>query len=132
MKASELQISEATVIDFLTREKKGMPSSRRERITEFFARIPHDRARDLGRCRISGAAWVLLIEIDRLIFEGHGRNPIRFTHQNWQAAGLSRRKIRRALQQLEKAGVISVDQRPGQAPLVTHHWFPRASAGGPK
>ena len=125
MKASELQISEATVIDFLAREKKGKPSSRRrERITEFFARIPYDRARELAKHDIGGAAWILLIEIDRLIFEGRGRNPVKLTHQCWQAAGLSREAMRWALRQLVKAGVISVDQRPGQAPLITHSWFP--------
>src|SRR5262245_48187448 len=37
---------------------------RRQRSAETFARIPHDRARELGRRNLSGAAWVLLIELD--------------------------------------------------------------------
>jgi hypothetical protein len=95
---------------------------RRQRIDETFARIPHDRARRLYR--LSGSAWALLIELDRLVFEGRGKNPVRLTHRYLKAAQLSRFAAKRALRALEKAGVISVEHRRGRAPLVTHLWFP--------
>jgi hypothetical protein len=87
-----------------------------------FTRIPHDRARRLYR--LSGSAWALLIELDRLVFEGRGKNPVRLTHRCLKAAQLSRFAAKRALRALEKAGVISVEHRRGRAPLVTHLWFP--------
>jgi len=94
----------------------------RQRIDETFARIPHDRAHRLYR--LSGSAWALLIELDRLVFEGRGKNPVRLTHRCLRAAQLSRFAAKRALRALEKAGVISVEHRRGRAPLVTHLWFP--------
>jgi len=97
---------------------------RRQRITETFARIPHDRGLALGRRKLSNAAWVLLIILDRLIFEGRGRNPIKLTHRSWKATELSHDAMTDALRQLEAAGVVSVEHRPGRAPRVTHLWFP--------
>ena len=97
---------------------------RRQRSAETFARIPHDRARELGRRSLSGAAWMLLIELDRLIFEGRGKNPVKLTYRCRKAAGLSRYMTKRGLRQSEAASVISVERCPGQAPLVTHLWFP--------
>ena len=40
---------------------------------ETFARIPHERGMELYG-RIGGAAWVILLELDRLIFKSFGRN----------------------------------------------------------
>src|SRR5262249_47090282 len=96
----------------------------RQRIAETFARIPHDRGFALGRRNLSGAAWALLIVLDRLILEGRGRNPVKLTYRYRKAAGLSRYMTKRGLQQLEAASVISIERQPGQAPLVTHLWFP--------
>lgn len=73
---------------------------------------------------------MLLIELDRLILEGRGRNPVKLTSQCLKAMGLSHDAKTRALHQLAAAGIISVEQRPGQAPLVTHHWFPRTDLRG--
>jgi hypothetical protein len=95
---------------------------RRTRTKETFARIPHERARLLARHKIDGSAWALLIELDCLIFNARGRNPVRLTNQNLKIHPDTKR---RALTQLQKAGIISVaPQEPGRAPLVTHHWFP--------
>jgi hypothetical protein len=103
---------------------KGQRRQRRQRSNELFARVPFDRARALGRQNVSGAAWRLLIELVRLIFEGHGKNPVKLTNHYLRAAGLGRNSKRRALRELVKGGVISVEQRPGQAPLVTYLWVP--------
>src|SRR5215510_12999324 len=75
----------------------------RARLTETFARIPHDRALALYRY-LGGPAWVLLIELDRLILKGHGRNPIKLTNHRLKSVGLTGRRKKRALHQLETAG----------------------------
>jgi hypothetical protein len=99
---------------------------RRQRMAETFARIPHNRGRVLGHQHLTGTAWWLLIELDRLIFEGRGKNPVRLTHRRLKAAGLSRFAAMRALRPLEAAGIVSVERRRGRAPLVTSLWFPVA------
>ena len=67
------------------------PSARRRRVRveETFARIPHQRGMELYG-RIDGAAWVILLELDRLIFRSFGQNPVRLTNQALKAVGMSR------------------------------------------
>jgi hypothetical protein len=117
----------ARVFDDLDALRRGQGTQtksghRRPRLAETFARIPHDRARRLYR--LSGAAWALLIELDRLIFEGHGCNPVRLTTKSLKASGLSEKRKRYGLDQLEDVGVITVERKQGHSPLVTHLWFP--------
>ena len=95
---------------------------RRQRSAETFARIPHDRGRRLYH--LSGAAWALLIELDRLIFEGRGCNPVRLTTKSLKASGLTEKRKRYGLEELEDAGVIAVERKRGHSPLITHLWFP--------
>ena len=85
---------------------------RRERPKNSFTPVEHARARKLGRQRISGAAWWLLIELDRIMFKLKGCNPFKLSN-----------RLLTGLRQLEKAGVISVWRNRGQAPQVLHHWF---------
>jgi hypothetical protein len=109
----------------LRQEQRSLGPQRRQRLAETFARIPHARAIELTRHRVSGGAWFILVELDRLILKGHGRNPVRLTNRNLRAAGISRHMKMRALRQLEAAGVIRiVESRPKQAPLVAHLWYP--------
>jgi hypothetical protein len=109
------------------RQAQGTPTShtfqgpRRPRLAETFARIPHDRARRLYP--LSGAAWALLIELDRLIFEGRGRNPVRLTTKSLKDSGLTEKRKRHGLEELEDAGVIAVERKRGRSPLITHLWF---------
>jgi hypothetical protein len=99
---------------------------RRARSVETFARIPHDRALELHRHKISGTAWAVLIELDRLILKAGGRNPVRFWSPRLRASGLTRWRRQRALRQLEIAGVVEIEQRgEGLSPWVTHLWYPR-------
>jgi hypothetical protein len=58
---------------------------RRPRAKGTFAPIPH-RAIELYR-HIGGAPWAVLIELDRMIFAGRGRNPVIFWSRRLQAAG---------------------------------------------
>ena len=103
---------------------KGSPQ-RRQRITETFARFPHDRALALYP-HIGGPAWALLVELDRLILKGRGKNPVKLSSARMNAAGLNRHARLRALRQLEEAGVVRVERRgKGRSPWVLHLWFPR-------
>jgi hypothetical protein len=96
---------------------------RRQRIEETFAGIPHDKARTLYR-HIGGPAWMLLIELDRLILESYGRNPVKLTSATRKSAELSRWGMDRGLFLLEKAGVVTVERKRGRCPSVTHLWYP--------
>ena len=96
---------------------------RRQRSSETFARIPHDRARELYR-QIGGPAWILLVELDRLVLEGRGRNPVKLTPAVREAVGLSRWKLDHGLGLLEAAGIIRVERHRGRSPLITHFWYP--------
>jgi hypothetical protein len=101
------------------------PKQARERAKETFARIPHDKALALFKLNLSGSAWAVLFELDRVILRRRGQNPVRFDCPRLAAAGLSGHTRSRALRQLEAAGVVKVTGRgPGLSPWVTHLWFP--------
>jgi hypothetical protein len=101
------------------------PPARRTRSTETFARIPHDKALALHQYRLNSAAWMVLIELDRLILKRRGQNPVRFVSARLCTAGVKQKVRASALRQLAAAGVVRVLHRgPGLAPLVTHLWYP--------
>lgn len=96
----------------------------RKRLTETFARIPHDKALELYRHRVSGAAWMVLVELDRRILKARGRNPVKFSSTRLRKLGLTHRTRAYALRQLEAAGVIRVQRLgSGAVPWVTHLWW---------
>ena len=94
-------------------------AQRRQLSTVKFARIPHDVARQLFRRRITGAAWLLLVEIDRLDLEKGRERSIRLTRGELEGSGLSPGQVKRGLRQLEGAGVITVTHKSGNSPVVT-------------
>jgi hypothetical protein len=119
----------ADVFDDLNRlrqEQRGERApQKRQRSAETFARIPHDRALELYRHQITGSAWILLIELDRLILKRRGKNPVRLNSSRLRNAGIRQHTRQRALRQLEAAGVIKIrPQGGGLAPWVTHLWYP--------
>jgi hypothetical protein len=101
-------------------------TQRRHRETETFARVPHDRGLELyRRHRISGPAWAVLIELDRMVLTQRGKNPVCFWSPRLRAAGLVRGVRTRALRQLAAAGVVEVEWGTrGLSPLVRHLWYP--------
>jgi hypothetical protein len=103
----------------------GAAPARRKRAPakETFAKIPHNRGVALY-AQIGGAPWVILLELDHLIFKSFGRNPVHLANQNLKAVGMSRTAKRKALHQLQDAGVITVARQGREAVLVTHHWHP--------
>jgi hypothetical protein len=99
------------------------PHHKRVRAKETFARIPHELGMKLYG-RIDGAAWIILLELDRLIFKSYGQNPVHLTNQNLAVVGMPRNTKSKALRQLQDAGVITVVQDGQAAALVTHLWHP--------
>jgi len=96
---------------------------RRKRLTATFARVPHDMGLAL---KVSGTAWRVLIELDRLILKAGGQNPIKLSSARLRAVGLNSQLRARAIRQLEAAGVIVVGRRgKGRSPWVLHSWYPR-------
>ena len=62
-------------LEALRTQNKNPAPYRRRRLEETFARIPHYRALTLYRY-VGGRAWVVLVELDRIIFKSRGKNPI--------------------------------------------------------
>ena len=115
----------ADVFDDLDQLRSDLPPQRRPRAVETFARIPHDKALELIRQRINGAAWGVLIELDWLILKHRGRNPVRLESSRLRSAGVTGRMRARALRQLEAAGVVQIAWRKsGLSPWVLHLWYP--------
>jgi hypothetical protein len=111
-------------LDQLRADTAGAPE-RRRRSVETFARIPHDKGLALD---VSGAAWRILIELDRLILKAGGRNPIPLSSKRLRAIGLISGTRMRALRRLEAAGVIVIKRRGrGHGPWVFHTWYPKRS-----
>ena len=135
----------ADVFDDLTalRQEQQTPGSRRRpRLTETFARIPHDRALALYR-HIGGAAWVLLFELDRLILKGPRQKPgqalrcadecggsqPQFSAEGFAATGGGRRGSgRMARERSEPVGDASLVPAAGLAPQ--HGANPHTNMGG--
>ena len=75
-------------LDALRCEQSNPAVRRRPRLKETFTLIPHDCAQALARRRIGGPAWVILIELDRLILKERGRNPVQLTNHRLKDAGI--------------------------------------------
>jgi hypothetical protein len=115
----------AAVFDDLDALREAMPTagSKRARSTALFARIPHERAQTWGP-HISSAGWMILIEIDRLILKGRGRNPVRLTNHRLRELGIGRDTKQYQLRRLAVAGVVKVETEQRKWTVVTHLWFP--------
>jgi hypothetical protein len=102
------------------------PAQPRKRATETFARIPHDRALELYRRKLSRHAWAILFELDRALLKTGGQNPVRLWSGRLRAVGLYRQTRARALRELERAEVILVKRLDkGRSPWVFHTWYPK-------
>lgn len=111
-------------LDRLKQEQRG-GLGRRARTAQTFARIPHDKGLALYRHRLPAAAWVVLIELDRIILRSRGRNPVKLSSRRLREIGLIRSQRQRALRALERAGVVKVSRHgQGASPWVTHTWYP--------
>jgi hypothetical protein len=98
-------------------------AAKRQRSTVTFARIPHMLGLELYH-HIGGPCWAILIELDRLILEARGRNPIELPNQRLQAIGINRTMKSYALRKLRTAGIITFEQRGRGISVVRHLWYP--------
>jgi hypothetical protein len=91
---------------------------------ESYARLPH--ARTLALRGVGETALLLLVELDRLVFETQN-TVVRLSNRRLKAIGISRHAKALALQKLEAAGVIRIIERGGGgrggSPLIEHLWF---------
>jgi hypothetical protein len=98
---------------------------KRLRMDETFACVPYEKAMALGRYDLGAAAWLILIELDRLILVSGGYNPVRLPSRRLQEiGGVSPMRKSRGLRQLEEAKVVTVERGNRRSPLITSHWFP--------
>jgi hypothetical protein len=65
-----------------------------------------------------------VVELDRLILKGRGRNPVRLTNHRMLQLGISRQSKQYYLRQLETAGVVKVQSEARKWTVVTLLWFP--------
>lgn len=101
----------------------------RKRSGDTFARIPHDKGLALYP-KVSGAGWVVLIELDRLVLKSGGQNPVRLWSRRLRKIGVVSRVRMRALRELEAAGVVKVKRGKGELGLwVIHLWYPQQDCG---
>ena len=119
----DLDVLRATTPQLTPKAFSGSPR-RRQRSTESFARIPYAKGLPLHQHDIGSAGWTILLELDRLILEARGRNPVSLTNYRLRQYGVDRAGKWRALRKLEAAGVIAIERRGREAPLITHLWFP--------
>jgi hypothetical protein len=84
------KVDDVSIFDDLDALRAAAPepatAHRRTRLTETFARVPHDRA--LALLDIGSAGWAILVKLDRLILIQRGRNPVRLTNSNLRRFGL--------------------------------------------
>ena len=115
----------AAVFDDLDalQQEKPVVATKRARTTETFARFPHNRALAMPTS-ISNAGWKILVELDRLILKGRGRNPVRLTNHRLRELGISRETKQYQLRRLEAAGLIKIETQQRKGTVVTHLWFP--------
>jgi hypothetical protein len=124
----KLRADVATTAPSTPAQPESPSRSRRAREVETFARIPHNRALKLG-LSLDGAAWQVLIELDRLILSQYGKNPVLLWSKRLRSIGLVSGPRIRALRQLEEAGVVTVKRRgKGLSLWVTHLWYPLKDA----
>jgi hypothetical protein len=118
-------VDPAAVFDDIDALREAIPAvaAKRARSAETFARFPHERALALP-ASISNAGWKILVELDRLMLKGRGRNPVRLTNHRLRELGIGRMTKQRQLRQLETAGVIEVQSRARAWTEVAHLWFP--------
>jgi hypothetical protein len=74
--------------------------------------------------RLRMPAFAVLLAVDYAIYKSE-RNPTKLTNELLAEFEIPRESKRRGLRQLEAAGVVSVDRKGREAPMVTSHWHPK-------
>jgi DNA-binding transcriptional ArsR family regulator len=72
--------------------------------------------------KVGCSALAVLLTIYEVWYKDYQRNPIKLTNVRLKEKGISRSAKGRALDVLEKAGLIAVERRPRKSPIVTIKW----------
>jgi hypothetical protein len=91
------------------------------KLAETWAKIPHGRGLKLAKQAGNPVLAVLLI-LEAAIHDAHS-NQVKLTNSLLRLYKIGRQSKTRGLRQLTAAGVISVEGRGREAPVITHHWY---------
>jgi hypothetical protein len=84
-----------------------------------FTKFPKMWQQQLARVRASGCTYrVALYLLDRASFS----KQVTLSTSTMRTRGVSRNGKRGALNQLQRAGLIAVEERPDKNPIVTVRW----------
>lgn len=83
-----------------------------------YTKVPEEWVKRLRKARYSRSIWSLALELLYLHWKD-GDGPIVVAGKVIKAAGVSRRSAFNALAELQRLGLIQVEQELGQAPRVT-------------
>jgi|SRR5208337_274867 len=116
---SELALTREQVAELAPLQKKVSQTQPRLARAKF-VQLPYELTiRAAGELR--NAQLAVLVELTHLRFKMH-QNPVPLSNNALQAVGIRRDVKLRALQQLQKAGLVRVSWRRQKCPLVTILW----------
>jgi len=87
-----------------------------------YGSIPYVYTNKLQAAGASGTAWALLFHLDRLIYGPARKEPLTLSAETHKAFRLSRHQIKRALRELEQAGLVTVRRCEGRHSIVFPLW----------
>jgi hypothetical protein len=92
-----------------------------DKLSKTWAQIPHERGLELAKqARNPVLAALLILEI--AVHKARS-NQVKLTNDLLSLYKISRRTKSRGLAHLAGAGVISIEPRGRNEPIVTHHWY---------
>lgn len=96
--------------------------AKRKRQARIFAMLPIEQFQTLAAAAKS-ALLAVVLELDRLVLTSHGRvNTVKLSNQRLGRLGISRQAKYRALDLLEKHGLVTVVNKGNECPKVTVLW----------
>jgi hypothetical protein len=113
MKALDLKSLELPP-ELVAKGKQASPTNLRKRDT--FIRTPFSWWEKLSGCR--GQTLAVALYIIHLDWKSQGRRPVTLANGALDSYGISRRTKWRALKELERLGLISVERRVRKSPII--------------
>jgi hypothetical protein len=120
MVTESLALTPEQVAELAPLQQKTAVVRGRRRSKTKFVMLPYEQTL-VAASQLQNAELAVLIELARLAFKLH-QNPVPLSNATLRAAGVPRNTKARALQRLEKAGLIAVAWRGQKCPLVTVRW----------
>lgn len=87
-----------------------------------YGSIPYACADKLQDTGANETAWALLFHLDRLIYGPSRREPLTISATVCKTCRLTPKQVRRALRQLERAGLVAICRRGGRGFVVSPLW----------